>query len=445
MLTGCKKEWLEKKTDKSLVVPESLVDLQAILDNDDILNRRYAYIGNDGTDNSFIADEDAAEFSNEELNLYTWSKDIPYYNETTVKWEFPFAVIESANIVLDGIKKLDQQDYRVKQLKGHALFGRAYAYFSAAQLFCKQYEAKTADVDPGLPLRLNSEVNELHQRSTLSALYSLIISDLKEARNLLPEKGASITRPTSIAAQAMLSKVYLMIQDYNTARLYADSVLALKPELIDFNNPSQVSNTFAYYFPPDGVGNPEIIFYAYKSLSYFETNYMDNYVQASQALFDLYEPDDLRKNVFFAQSGNRLNFVSSYTGTVRDFSGIATNEIYLIRSECNARLNKLNEAKADLVKLLSFRYATGQTPTITAIDQQSLLKIILQERRKELPHTGNTRWEDLRRLNLEPAFATTLTRTFLGKPYELAPNSSRYILPIPNNEIKISGIEQNQR
>ncbi len=70
---------------------------------------------------------------------------------------------------------------------------------------------------------------------------------------------------------------------------------------------------------------------------------------------------------------------------------------------------------------------------------------ILEERRKELPFTGQLRWEDLRRLNKDQRFAKILVRTIAGNEYQLLPNSKRYVFPIPDIEIELSGIPQNER
>ena len=59
--------------------------------------------------------------------------------------------------------------------------------------------------------------------------------------------------------------------------------------------------------------------------------------------------------------------------------------------------------------------------------------------------TGQMRWEDLRRLNKEPRFATTLQRVSKGTTYTLAPNDPKYTFPIPDIEITLSGIPQNPR
>jgi hypothetical protein len=74
-----------------------------------------------------------------------------------------------------------------------------------------------------------------------------------------------------------------------------------------------------------------------------------------------------------------------------------------------------------------------------------ILAVIIQERRKELPFTGNLRWEDLRRLNQEPLYAKNLVRILNGESFSLSPRDKRYVFPIPENEIRTSGIQQNPR
>ena len=71
------------------------------------------------------------------------------------------------------------------------------------------------------------------------------------------------------------------------------------------------------------------------------------------------------------------------------------------------------------------------------------MALILLERRKELLMRG-LRWMDLKRLNMEGA-AITLTRTVNGQVYTLPPNDLRYALPIPEDVIAISGMQQNPR
>jgi hypothetical protein len=71
------------------------------------------------------------------------------------------------------------------------------------------------------------------------------------------------------------------------------------------------------------------------------------------------------------------------------------------------------------------------------------LEKILIERRKSLIWRS-LRWTDLRRLNKEGK-NIELKRKLGDLEFTLAPNSPLYVLPIPDDEIALSGITQNKR
>jgi len=111
-------------------------------------------------------------------------------------------------------------------------------------------------------------------------------------------------------------------------------------------------------------------------------------------------------------------------------------------------MGNFQKAMEVLNNLLQTRWkiinGTSTFNEIIAQDASEALQIILTERRKQLCFRG-LRWTDLRRLNLENNFAKTLTRHVGAETYTLPPNSSRYVYPIPDDEISLSGIQQNIR
>jgi hypothetical protein len=167
-------------------------------------------------------------------------------------------------------------------------------------------------------------------------------------------------------------------------------------------------------------------------------------VLVDPVLYDAYEENDLRKTLFFANMPPGYRFRGNYAGIIAQFSGIATDEVWLIRSECMARSGNISAALSDLNTLLVKRYRTGTFLPRTAASAAEAVRLILLERRKELTGRG-TRWSDLRRLNLEPAYAETITREVLGATYRLEPGSKRYTLPIPTDELKLNNLPQNER
>jgi len=443
-LFACDKqeEWLDVKSNKADAVPGTLKDLQAILDNDQVMNERYSWMGAVGADNYYITDAvwDMLPMS-QERNAYIWNKDI-YEGEPGNDWMYLYQKIEYANIVLD---KLDDIEVRPAEqgqrntIRGSALFYRAYSFYILAQLFAKPYTWNSGVNDLGIPLRLSSDINKRTERAGLIETYQQIERDLKEAETLLPVSVAFKTRPSKLAAQSLLARLYLNTGDYTRAHDYANSALTSKSDLLDFN---ALNAAATYPLPTMQQDNKEIIFYSiFSSTSLGSTRLM-----VSPELYNSYQTDDLRKSIFFRSSANGINFRGYYTGVASEhFAGMATNELVLIRAEAAARQGNKDGALADLNMLLEKRWKRGTFVPVTAADAEEVLVKVLEERRKELPYTGTLRWEDLRRLNKEQRFGKILTRTVKGIAYTLEANDKRFVYPIPDEEILLSGIEQNLR
>lgn len=163
----------------------------------------------------------------------------------------------------------------------------------------------------------------------------------------------------------------------------------------------------------------------------------------TQELYGLYEANDIRRTAFFRSRAGTYSFRGSYDGSATLFTGISTNEIYLIKAECEARAENLEVALATVNKLLENRHNSSYVP-FDSSDGETVLRFILQERRKELIFRG-LRWSDLRRLNRDPRFAKTIAREIDGVEQFLLPNSPKYVLPIPHSVIINNGMPQNER
>jgi len=445
LLDGCAKQndWLDKKSNKSAVVPETIADFQALLDNTSrINNNTYTTVGLVGSNNFYLTDVGYAGSSERERNLYTWNKTI-WTGGNSQDWTYEFAVIELANIVLDGLEKIKTPGSEFNNVKGQALFHRAWAYYYLAQLFCKPYTG-TSENDLGLPIRLTPDVNIIIQRSNLKALYQQIIDDATGASKFLPKTQPYLQRPSNAAANALLSKTYLNMEDYGQAADYATKTINLHPQLLDYNDGNVVSLSNTYRFSTRGTNNPEVLFYA-EGANTSICPWTSSPGIVLPELYKSYSDADLRKTFFYAFQDTDVKYRGAYSGSDLNFTGLAIDEIYLVRAECYARTGKTESAMADINTLLAKRFVTGLFVPLTATDAPDALKIILQERRKELPFVANLSWEDLRRLNKDTRFEKVLTRTVNGVTYTLPPNDKRYVLPIPENEIQVSGIQQNER
>ncbi|MDB5138079.1 MAG: RagB/SusD family nutrient uptake outer membrane protein [Mucilaginibacter sp.] len=441
---GCQKNFLDKVPDKSLLVPVNLSDFQAILDNSNAVMNYVPYLPEIATDDIYITNAGFASQYNQDQNSYLWATDI-FQGITGSDWDIPYQQVFYANIVLDGLKgfsKTPATQQQMKQMTGSALFYRAFAFYNVAQEFAAPYNSSTAESDLGIPLRLTSDVNEVSKRGTEAQTYAQIITDLTEAEDLLPETTPYKTRPTKIAALALLSRVYQTMQNYSRALQYASDVLTADNQLINYN---ALDSTAAFPLPaalPNG--NSEVLFYSVL----INNNFLGgaaSLTSVDTTLYRSYISNDLRKELFFNHQGRGIYlFKGFYTGNQFTFAGLALDEVYLIRAECYARLGNTAASLLDLNTLLAPRFKTGTFQPFTASTADEALALVLTERRKELVYR-NLRWVDLRRLNQDPRFRVTLHRNINGQTYLLAPNDGKYTFPIPNDVISNSGIQQNPR
>lgn len=442
MMLSCKKDWIEVKSDKALDVPTSIEDFQALLDNVTIMNDNHPSLGEISADNYYLTDALWDSWASINRNAHIWAGDI-YGGATTdiYNWNNPYRQVFYANIVLEGIDKVEQLGYNESawnNIKGSAHFFRGEAFFNLSQLFAKPYSLSSSD-DAGIPIRLKSDPNEASVRSTLQQTYDQILSDLQSSVDYLPNIPLYKTRPSKPAAYALLSRFYLIKQDYVNALKYADLCLKLYDSLLDYNT---LNTTAAIPIPQI---NREVIFMTSLETSVLlpGTHIVDS------TLYKSYDLNDLRKKILYkANTAGQLYFNGTYTGGAqigqsRTFGGIATDEVFLTRAECYARNGNITAAMADLNTIMSKRMKTGFFVPFTASNTSEALNIILQERRKETPFRG-LRWLDLRRLNSEGA-NISLTRTVKGQVYSLPPNDPKYVMPIPPDVISITGMNQNQR
>jgi hypothetical protein len=442
-LCGCQKDFLEKKLNKALLVPTTLVDFQALLDNSGYLMNASPVLPVVAADDYYTTYAGWQSFNIiAERNSYIWSTDI-FEGQTSLDWNFAYQQVLYSNVVLDGLQKVasvpaNQKDWDC--IKGSALFYRALAFYYLTQQFCEGYDVNTVTRAPGIPIRLISDVTIFPGRGTLQQTYMQLLTDLESAKDLLPLKVSYKTRPSKPAAFALLARAYLSMERYEDAGRLADSALQLTNALIDYNT---LSTSSLKPFPaPLPNANEEIIFYTTVNSTNFSISSL-NYTDPE--LYQSYAVDDLRKSIFFRDRGdNNFTFKGNYSGSALTlFSGLSTDELYLIRAEASARANHTSAAMTDLNTLLVKRWDNKAVyKTLIADNPEEALKIILTERRKELLFRG-LRWSDLRRLNKDPRFAKALNRTLGTEKYHLPANDKRYTFPIPDDEIKRSGIPQN--
>ncbi|MBS1511658.1 MAG: RagB/SusD family nutrient uptake outer membrane protein [Bacteroidetes bacterium] len=434
LILSCKKQ-LEVKPDAKLVTPQKLSDLQALLDYDPYMVQDMG-MDESSADNYYLTDDDYDGMNETDQRIYSWQKD-NLFSGPNCDWGRGYRRVYYANTVLDFLPQITQTAANTtswNDVKGQALFVRGTSFFKLVNGWSPAYDVTDEGTGLGIPLRLTADFNEKSVRSTVHQCYDRILADLKGAAGLLPVQNILKTRPSKASAWAYLSRVFIAMHQYENALKYADSAILISGALMDFNSLNVADN-----FPIPRF-NVETIFYNFSGAALIDPYY----VKIDSVLYNSYDNNDLRKQVYFTSlPNNRIGFKGSYSNYEGEFSGIATDEVYLNRAECYARAGNMTGALNDLNTLLAKRYKTGTFVPLTASTTSAVLSLVLQERRKELVMRF-TRWMDIKRLNKEGA-SITIRRLVHGQQYNLFPNDLRYSLPIPEDVIALSGMQQNPR
>jgi len=281
----------------------------------------------------------------------------------------------------------------VNRMRGEAYFLRAFTYFYLTNLFGP------------IPLAIGSDYRE-NARLPLSAqemVYQLIINDLEAAEQLLPTDYTGMARatPNKAAAQAMLARVYLYLQDWERAEQYATEVIGqtglyrMEQEL---DKVFSVGSGEAIWqrLPDEVTGN------ALEATLFFSNAQYTHGITGS--LLGAFEPQDKRRVqwVYLKDAGTQLYVPYKYRVTGIEESVeysviLRLAELYLIRAEARAQRDNPVGAIADLDVIRGRAGLALLQDTNPALAGQALIDSIFAERQRELFTEWGHRWLDLKR------------------------------------------------
>lgn len=440
LFCGCE-GFLDVKSDARLVVPYSLEHAQALLDDVQRMNEQTVPArGVDVADEYYVSKSVYNSRAEDVRLFYVW--DYQEYRGHGNDWGAAYAPVFNANLALQLLNNTERTDRNRESwdnVKGSALFFRAFYFFKLLVVFSPAYDAATADSDHGIALRLDTDFNKLSVRASVRECYDQIFNDLNTALDLLPDYPRHVTRPSKGAVYALLSNIHHYTRNYEASLEYADVALSYHSDLIDLNGDEELLS-FTTAASPFVKYNKETIFYAELTNAFV---FARSSSLVDSVLVSSYFSNDLRGPAFFRMVDGNAFFKGTLTGNAaRQFGGLSTAELYLNKAESFAVLNKPMEAIEILNVLLENRFVTGSIlPNPDDFDIDAVICKVRQERRKELLFSG-IRFADIKRYNKEDA-NIYLTRHIGGKEYTLEPNSSKYALPIPQDIIEITGIPQN--
>ena len=183
---------------------------------------------------------------------------------------------------------------------------------------------------------------------------------------------------------------------------------------------------------------PDIVCYKYSDYaSYHYYNVTDDLL----SLFD--KKNDLRYRFFLTPyewyGNSEDDYGMRFVELMDDSRGIKKGEIYITEAEMALRKSTpdVDAALSSLNALRVKRTDNALYEPIIETDLETLMKIVLEERRRELMCSG-LRWNDLKRLNREERWKKTIIHESIDGTFTLEPNSPRYVLRIPQSVIQVN-------
>ncbi len=350
---------------------------------------------------------------------------------TYVIWSSLYALIYQSNLALDALATSSSISSNVNhQLTGEAKYSRALMYFYLVNLF--------GDV----PLVITSHYSNSAQaaRATKDKIYQQIVSDLKDAQDLVNKNyvgadgvtqiSTSKLRPNRAVVRALLSRVYLYMNDYQNSQVES----------------SYIIDSCNYHLVPDLnkvflINSDEAIF----QITYPPVNSADGYLYISQntartinpLLLNSFEDGDQRKTAWIdsLQSGFTTYYypykykVSSASAPITELTTLfRLSEQYLIRAEAEAHQSNYTAAINDL-NMIRNRAGLGNYGGSTN-NETEILSAILHERRVEFFSEGH-RWLDIKRTSSVDSVMKIATPLKGGVQW----NTIQQLWPIPQSEI----------
>lgn len=389
---------------------------------------------------------------------------------TNNPWNLSYKTIGICNTMLQIVRDSDLSPAELAPIVGEAKFLRALAYFNMTRWF-KEVPLITED---------NMTEAATHPDTPVADIYAQIVSDLTAAEGSLPDGrgGEDFFRPTSWAAKALLSKVYLTMAGYplNRTEYYAlardKAWEVISPEKFDLEpvyfdlwlwNNRKTNKEFIFTFFADWRrGDQTYVNCAIRPWEGGEGGWGD-WSGDKRFLEEFPEGDGSRvKGTFYLtlidgtpwyQTADNQPFVGklrdagensggyagpwSYPNGNADgfFSVIRFSEVLLIYAEAaNLAEGKPSTEAYEAVNRVRRRAGLGD---LEGLNQAAFDKAVLDERKWELTFE-NHRWFDICRRQLLPEV--------IGRYYpERQVDDHNYWMPKPHDQFGImTGIKQNE-
>lgn len=391
------------------------------------------------------------------FGYYAWQLEVGrnpegnILNDDSQTWLDFYRRINVTNIILKEIDELkvdspSEETDRIR-VKGECHFIRASLYFTLVNLYGKAYSKTSASTDLGVPLKLTEYIEHdkdketQFQRASVAQIYEQIVKDLKASVDYLTQSPQSrpLHRASKEAAQLLLSRVYLYMQDWNNAATIAAKLLENDTRLHQMNEGDS-----AKIFLSENCG--EVLFSQGSMNLHNSMTGASGDFAVSEELVELYDRKNDFRRYFFGTNPNSFAYKLQWkydTTAIPHVSDIYTlriSEGYLNLAEAYAMQDNTEGANRYL-KTLREKRIKGYIHT--DYTGEELINEIRLERRKELCFEGH-RWFDLRRYAVCEKYPHSQKiihefNVFDGNQnfwdrtdiYELPENDPAYVMQIP--------------
>ena len=359
------------------------------------------------------------------LELWLWNNVNPSGATTYFDWEKYYKMIFIANTVIENEKSITNgTEAEINQIVGEAYMMRAYNHFILVNLYALPYNSETATSSTGIPLKLNSSMDEVLKPSSIAEVYASVLSDIDNAEKKLNietwETGLNY-RFNTLSVDALRSRVYLYMGRWEDCYNASERVLSKKNELVDLVSGRTLPNAYN----------------SSESIVALEMNMTSTYNNVDKlvpkALYNLYLPgtQDQRARKFYKTEVGGYSLIKGGSSEYR--CSFRVGEIYLNAAEAALKNHHPEICKTLLLKLLEKRYQTAAYTQaeidINAMDNDALLDEVYLQRQLELSYEGH-RWFDIRRMEKEKR--PVLTREYEGQTYRIEDNYPELTIKIPD-------------
>ena len=414
---SCSDSFLEI-TPNGVLVADTTNDYDLLLNG----NNLWLYTGNEEAIRSFgvcaIEPIWTNSIQSEEFkNIFRWEPITVEQERTGLMVAFSDDLYVYNKIINEVLSSSEGSEAQKNSVMAQARAARAITNFKLVNFYGKPYNAATASTDLGVPLITEADVTvESFTRASVQDIYDFIIEDLTTAIPLLPANIDGNRRMYKASAQALLAKVYMYMNRFSEALPLFDEALSGTPsrvQLFDYNVTTLPGGIHAVGFNGPAfvvpVDNIEAL-YALTSSSSVANRLSE--ILLSPEASNLFGASDFRLHHFFSRKPDQATpttpefsvpGVYRRTGLLFPNAGVHLPDIYLLRAECNARNNNLNEAISDLEFLRRHRMDPADATVPSGMSQDDLIKYVIEERTREFVLI-NELWFDMRRLWDDPLF-----------------------------------------